>query len=745
MKWFYDMKIASKLVCTSVVLAMVAGVVGYVGISQLSVLSKADMSLYTGNLIPISILSEGSKLFLNLRVSVRDAMLAESKPDLENKLQAGRDTIRQLGSVLKEYQTRITSKDEKEAFDQLSSSIDKYGEDLEEFGRLLRDGKKAEALAYMKGPFLVVAKSGVQALDSLAKINKDEGKATADANTAAAAQATRNMLVIIALGMSLAIGLGLWLARIIASPIRQVVQRAEKLQGLCIQNLGKAAEGMAHGDLSVKIVTGTEPLALDTRDETGDLARSLNGIIAKTQGTVASFETALANLRKVTEEINTLIQSAQAGKLAARGRAEAFEGGYREMIAGLNATLDAVVGPLKTASGYIDRISKGDIPEKITEAYNGDFNEIKNSLNLCIETLRSLIEEDGGAALLAAASKDLTARARHSYQGAFDKMKNNINTLIQNLDDALVQVAVAAEQVASASGQISSGSQTLSQGASEQASSLEEVSSSLQEMSSMTKQNAANAKEARSLAEGAQSMAGKGADSMKRLSEAIARIKTSSDATAKIVKTIDEIAFQTNLLALNAAVEAARAGDAGKGFAVVAEEVRNLAMRSAEAAKNTANMIEESVQNAEGGVAINQEVLKNLDEITGQVHKVTAVMAEIAAASEQQSQGVEQVNTAVEQMNQVTQAVAANAEESASAAEELSGQAEEMKGMVGTFRLSQLGVRNRPVAAGKPAERPAAVPAGRKRNGQVNGVHPSAVDAAKLIPLDGDQETLRDF
>jgi methyl-accepting chemotaxis protein len=204
----------------------------------------------------------------------------------------------------------------------------------------------------------------------------------------------------------------------------------------------------------------------------------------------------------------------------------------------------------------------------------------------------------------------------------------------------------------------------------------------------MTQQNSGNAKEARRLSKVAETSVEAGVESMLRLSDAINKIKASSDSTAKIIKTIDEIAFQTNLLALNAAVEAARAGDAGKGFAVVAEEVRNLAMRSAEAAKNTANLIEESVKNSESGVALNQEVLKNLNDINNQVKEVGAVMAEIAEASEQQTHGVEQVNSVINQMNVVTQEVAANAEESAAGAEELSGQAEELKGMVRAFRLS---------------------------------------------------------
>jgi methyl-accepting chemotaxis protein len=261
-------------------------------------------------------------------------------------------------------------------------------------------------------------------------------------------------------------------------------------------------------------------------------------------------------------------------------------------------------------------------------------------------------------------------------------------------------------------------------------------------------------KEARNLTDSARSSADKGMESMRRLSAAIDRIKTSSDETAKIVKTIDEIAFQTNLLALNAAVEAARAGDAGRGFAVVAEEVRNLAMRSAEAAKTTANLIEESVKNAEGGVAINHEVLANLDEINRQVRKVSEVMAEMAAASDQQSEGIDQITSAVEQMNHLTQQTAANSEQSASAAQELAGQAEEMKGALKHFRVSMLrGAVKRPAlpqaapagaAPPKPVKPARALPAARPA--QVRPAIPPAADPTKLIPLDDDDaDVLQEF
>jgi len=264
--------------------------------------------------------------------------------------------------------------------------------------------------------------------------------------------------------------------------------------------------------------------------------------------------------------------------------------------------------------------------------------------------------------------------------------------LISSINNALKRLAATltagSEQTASAASQVAATSQRLAQGASEQAASLEETSSSLEEMSSMTRKNAESAQQAAALSAEAKSAADKGNQAMERMVSAIADIQKSATETAKIVRTIDEIAFQTNLLALNAAVEAARAGDAGRGFAVVAEEVRNLAVRSAEAAKSTATLIEQSVQNARGGVTIAGDVAKTLEEINNGCTKVNALISEIAAASSEQSQGITQVNTAVAQMDKVTQQNASNAEESASASEELASQAVEMSNVV--LELTQI-------------------------------------------------------
>ena len=318
------------------------------------------------------------------------------------------------------------------------------------------------------------------------------------------------------------------------------------------------------------------------------------------------------------------------------------------------------------------------------------------------------------------------------------------------LSRAIGHIEAASAQTVSAAGEISSASQSLAEGASEQAAALEETSASLEEMSSMTKRNSENANQANDLAKQTRSSADKGAAEMQQMSAAMEAIKSSSDDIAKIIKTIDEIAFQTNILALNAAVEAARAGEAGMGFAVVAEEVRNLAQRSALAAKETAGKIEGAITKTGQGVEISSKVAERLNQIVAKVRQVDELVAEVAGASREQTQGIGQINTAVGQMDKVTQSNAANAEESAAAAEELNAQASTMKQSVIELLHLVGGSSQSPVVSRAPTtsrsngSRLSSAPAKRAMTPRGNGhAHPapamaSPANSRKEIPMEGD-------
>jgi methyl-accepting chemotaxis protein len=256
------------------------------------------------------------------------------------------------------------------------------------------------------------------------------------------------------------------------------------------------------------------------------------------------------------------------------------------------------------------------------------------------------------------------------------QVSDPLRTVIEGLNDS-------AQQMTSSSGQISTASQQLAEGASESASSLEETSSSLEEMASMTRQNAESAGRAKRLMEETQSTVSRGNQCVSETLSAMQEMNDSAQKVAKILKTIEEIAFQTNLLSLNAAVEAARAGEQGRGFAVVAEEVRSLAQRSSAAAKDTANLIEENARRAAQGLKVSDEAGRALAQIVDQSKKVSGLIEEIAVASEEQSRGIQEINGAVAQMDKVTQRNSANSEELSSFSEEMSGQSKGLKEMVG--------------------------------------------------------------
>jgi methyl-accepting chemotaxis protein len=354
------------------------------------------------------------------------------------------------------------------------------------------------------------------------------------------------------------------------------------------------------------------------------------------------------------------------------------DGNSKDETMRLAASIHDMVEASRQQERLVEEMAHGDISHDITP--KSDKDKLSYAIEHMLENSKAQV-----AVMERMANNDLTATV--APRSGLDSMNIAIQKMLGNLNAAMKDINDASDRFKEVASQISSGSQSLAETSNEQASSLEEISSSLEETSSMTKQNAGSSGRAKDLVGQVVSDLCEVDMAMDSMAKAIQQIKHSSDNTAMIVKTIDDIAFQTNLLALNAAVEAARAGEAGKGFAVVSEEVRSLAMRSAEAAKNTAAMIEESVKNAEEGVEITQVVEKALGQSVDHASKVGALIAEIAKASNEQAQGIEQVNAAVAQINSVTQQNAANSEQSASAAAELSRQAEVLADMVSAFKL----------------------------------------------------------
>ncbi|WP_312692895.1 methyl-accepting chemotaxis protein [Caproiciproducens sp.] len=349
--------------------------------------------------------------------------------------------------------------------------------------------------------------------------------------------------------------------------------------------------------------------------------------------------------------------------------------------------------PVKEMSEAAKRMAEGDLNVEIDFHSKNEIGELGEAFSKSTASIRAYIA-DITKNLGEVEHGNLNVTTELDYIGDYVDLKNSFFGILAFLNDTMTQINQAAEQVATGSTQVSDGAQSLAQGATEQASSIEELSASITEISAQVKDNASNAVNASKNVLLVSSEIDTSNRHMEEMLSAMTQINDSSSQIGKIIKTIEDIAFQTNILALNAAVEAARAGTAGKGFAVVADEVRNLASKSAEAAKNTTSLIENSMKQVESGAKIADETAKSLLRVVESANVVTENVEHISKASAAQSDAIEQVTLGVDQISSVIQTNSATAEESAAASEELSGQAQTMKALVAKFRLKEQGYQS---------------------------------------------------
>ncbi len=672
-------------------------------------------------------------------ITMRDYVLT-TNPELKAQIETRQKEITAVvGALVDSLQKNLKSEEEKEMFKKYTEARANYRAVRQIIIDNQNAGNIAGAVSVITGDFKAAQDSYIKTITNIIELETKAVQTLGD-------QATSDGSSTIFLSLLLTI-LGFVIAIIVSFTIEKGIVNSIKTSIIAANNIAK-------GNMNIKV-------DIDKKDETGTLMKAMKQMSDTIQSMV--------------KDANHLADAAINGKLDIRANADQYEGDFKALISGFNQTLDAVIDPLNVTAEYVDRISKGDIPPKLTNDAKGDYNEIKNNLNQLIDVFGSLIKDvsmladaakegqvetrvnatkhqgdfrriieginetldlminpigesvsvlkkmaegnlqervtgnyKGDHAILknalnqtldslplketievmkAMADGDLKVKMTGNYKGDSLELKNAINDTLDSLNEILYNVRTTVDEVTRGAMQVSDASTALSQGATEQAASLEEITSSMAQIGSQTRLNAENANQANSLSLEARTGAERGNSEMSQLNEAMNEINESSKNISKIIKVIDEIAFQTNLLALNAAVEAARAGRHGKGFAVVAEEVRNLAARSATAAKETAELIENSIKTVGRGSSLALKTGEALEDIKSSSVKVADIVGEITTSSNEQAQGISQINEGLSQIDKVTQTNTASAEESASASEELSGQANQLRELIDRFKL----------------------------------------------------------
>jgi len=691
-----NLKIRTKLAAAFGAVLVIALLMGVLSYFRLGMLADETLRIAGTSLPSIERLNAINDLTSDVRIKELRFVDAEGDEARARYRSLLEERSAQLSKARAEYQKMLGASES-------TSSWTQYVQQSEEAERIRGQalswaaaGKTAEARQLLK-------ESGVVVFEKLRQLLGEEiGLAVRDADSTAKhasdSAATSRILVITLLLIAVLVGslTAMFTTKAITAPLQSATEVFHR---------------MAQGDLEV-------PVDTSRGDEIGALLVSLKQMQDNLRASVAETKGQLAAINKaqavIEFELDGTVRSANDNFLHALGYTlDEIKGRHHSMFVQADERNSEAYQRFwqKLRSGEFDagrylRIGKGDKPVWIDASYNPildasgkPFKVVKFANDVTAQVLLTREMEAAVAqtqdVIKAAADGDLSARLSSADKnGDLRKMADSINLLVANMGEIVSRVKAAAGEVNRGADEIAQGNMNLSQRTEEQSSSLEEAASSMEEMTSTVKQNADNAGQANQLAVAARDQAEKGGAVVGKAVRAMGEINEASRKIADIIGVIDEIAFQTNLLALNAAVEAARAGEQGRGFAVVASEVRSLAGRSASAAKEIKELIQDSVKKVSDGSVLVTQSGQTLEQIVVSVKKVSDIVAEIAAASREQSTGIEQVNRSVMQMDEMTQQNAALVEEATAASQAMASQARELSDMMARYRLSGADARS---------------------------------------------------
>lgn len=675
-KFLSNLKIGTKLLVGFGVATLMLVVVIITGINSLSNLHD-NVELLVQDRFPKTVLANEMINAINDNARALRNMLLSDDPNVKAETLKRFDWAKEL--VNKNFdkltETVKTEKGKELLANMKRIRFEEYFPAREKLLREFNAGNKEGAVQLLFAELRTAQNNYIKSIEDIIKYQTELVNQAGVEAEKTNSSAIMLIIVIGILSIGFVVAFAVVITKNIAKPVNMVKDRMTQLESVCLTNLGNGLNLLSKGDLSAKVEKATKPLNIEQKDEIGQMAKVFDSMLAKAQSGIDAYEVTRGKIIQLSQELGKVIEDAKNGLLDNRGDEKKFEGVYKELISGLNQTLDAVILPIMDGANVLEVMATGDFTPRVTADYKGQHRMIKDSIN---------------------------------------KLADSISKILREVSDAV-------EATASASTQISSSSEEMAAGAQEQSAQTTEIAGAIEQMTSTILQTTKNAASAAEQAKNAGLAAQEGgvviketiegmnriAEVVKNAAQTVQELGASSEQIGTIVQVIDDIADQTNLLALNAAIEAARAGEQGRGFAVVADEVRKLAERTTKATKEIGDMIKKIQKDTSGavksmelgtaevekGIQFAEKSGKSLNEIIVNANSVVDVINQVAAASEEQSSAAEQISKSIEGISSVTQQSAAGVQQIARAAGDLNNLTVNLQSLVEQFKISE-DVRN---------------------------------------------------